>query len=148
MDHGVHGDTWGSILASVQVDSIGKDCKEAGYGYLYKDVLEVNVLGLVDDMIGVTEAGHQAQQMNVFINVKTAEKGLQFGQRKCKAMLIGKRKEQIINNELKVDTWEVTNEVNLETGVDVLVETYSGEVAIEMTEEQKYLGFVLSIGQH
>ena len=109
----------------MQVDSIGKDFKEAGYGYIYKDALEVNVLGLVDDMIGVTEAGHQAQQMNVFLNVKTAEKGLQFGQRKCKAMLIGKRKEQIINNELKVDTWEVTHEENLETGVDVLVETYA-----------------------
>ena len=140
----LQGDTWGSILASVQVDSIGKDCKEAGYGYLYKDALEVNVLGLVDDMIGVTEAGYQAQQMNVFLNVKSAEKGLQFGKKKCKAMLIGKHKEKIINNELKVDTWKVVHEENLETGVDVLVETYEGEVAIEMTEEQKYLGFLVS----
>ena len=29
------------------------------------------MLGLVDDLIGVTEAGYQAQQMNVFLNLKT-----------------------------------------------------------------------------
>ena len=85
----LQGDTWGSILASVQVDSIGKDCVEAGYGYLYKGKLSFSVLGLVDDMIGITEAGYQAQ-MNVFLNVKTAEKGLKFGPTKCKTMLIGK----------------------------------------------------------
>ena len=30
----LQGDTWGSILASVQVDSIGKDCMKEGFGYL------------------------------------------------------------------------------------------------------------------
>ena len=74
----LQGDTWGSILASVQVDSIGKECQEAGYGYMYKDSLPVSILGLVDDMLGITEAGFQAQQMNTFMNVKTAEKKLQF----------------------------------------------------------------------
>ena len=28
----LQGDTWGSLLASVQVDSIGKECSESGYG--------------------------------------------------------------------------------------------------------------------
>ena len=48
----LQGDTWGSILASVQVDSIGKEYVEAGYGYRYKDSLPVSILGLVDDMVG------------------------------------------------------------------------------------------------
>ena len=30
------------------------------------------------------ELGHKAQQINVFMNVKTAEKSLQFGPSKCK----------------------------------------------------------------
>ena len=47
-------DTWGSLLASVQVDRIG-------------------FLGLVDDIVGITEAGYKAQQLNTFINQKTAE---------------------------------------------------------------------------
>ena len=73
----LQGDTWGSILASVQVDTIGQECSKSGYGYEYKDVLPVSLLGLVDDTIGVTEVGYKAQMMNAFINVKTAEKGLQ-----------------------------------------------------------------------
>ena len=31
----LQGDTFGSILASVQVDSIGKDVEQSGYGYKY-----------------------------------------------------------------------------------------------------------------
>ena len=31
----LQGDTWGSILASVQVDSIGQECMKAGYFYKY-----------------------------------------------------------------------------------------------------------------
>ena len=56
----LQGDTWGSILASNQVDSIGKECVEAGHTYLYKDRLPIGFLGLVDDIIGVTEAGIEA----------------------------------------------------------------------------------------
>ena len=36
----LHGDTWGSILASEQVDLIGKECVSAGHTYLYKNKLE------------------------------------------------------------------------------------------------------------
>jgi hypothetical protein len=50
----LQGDTWGSILASVQVDKIGQDCMEAGYFYLYKNILPVGFLGLVDDTVGIT----------------------------------------------------------------------------------------------
>ena len=57
----LQGDTWGSLLASVQVDSIGKEVEASGLGYQYKDVLPVSLLGLVDDMIGVTDAGYKAQ---------------------------------------------------------------------------------------
>ena len=45
------------------------------------------MLGLVDDTIGVTEVGYKAQMMNAVFNVKTAEKGLQFGVKKCKSMV-------------------------------------------------------------
>ena len=86
----LQGDTFGSILASVQVDSIGKHVEETGLGYLYKGILPVTMLGLVDDIIGVIEAGFRAQQLNVVLNVKTAEKCLQYGITKCKSMLVGK----------------------------------------------------------
>ena len=63
-DSVLQGDTWGSILASVQVDSIGKACLEAGYFYKYKDKLPVGFLGLVDDIVGITEVDHKGQQLN------------------------------------------------------------------------------------
>ena len=74
----LQGDTWGSILASVQVDKIGQECMAEGHFYLYKNVLPVGFLGLVDNVVGITEAGYKAQQLNAFFNVKTAEKTLQF----------------------------------------------------------------------
>ena len=43
----LQGDTFGSILASVQVDSIGKEVEEAGYSYRYKDALDIGMLSLV-----------------------------------------------------------------------------------------------------
>ena len=56
------------------ITSFCKEIEDTGYGYRYKDILPVSLLGLVYDMIGVTYAGYRAQQMNVIINVKTAEK--------------------------------------------------------------------------
>ena len=140
----LQGDTWGSILASVQVDTIGQECSESGYGYFYKDVLPVGLLGLVDDTIGVTEVGYKAQMMNAFLNVKTAEKGLQFGAKKCKTMLIGKNQESALNSPLCVDNWSVEHVENPATGDTELVETYTGQVQIGQTTEQRYLGFILS----
>ena len=140
----LQGDTWGSILASNQVDSIGKECLAAGHSYLYKNKLPVGFRGLVDDVIRITEAGIDAVKMNAFLNVKSAEKTLQFGSTKCKTMLIGKNSESIIDSVLMVDNWKIEYEDNSTTGEADLVETYSGQIAIKKTDEQKYLGFVLS----
>ena len=110
----LQGDTFGSIHASVQVDSIGQEYPESGYRYM--DILPVGMLGLVDDIIGVTEAGFQAQMMNCFINVKTAEKGLQFGVKKCTTMLVGKNTEHVISSDLYVDKWTVEHRDHFVTG--------------------------------
>ena len=140
----LQGDTWGSILASVQVDAIGKDVVEAGLGYQYKDILDISMLGLVDDAIGVTEAGFKAVQMNEIINLKSAEKGLQFGPSKCKTIFVGKQHEMFLDNDLYVDKWEVDFEENIETNEEKLIETYVGQTKIGKTISQKYLGFVIS----
>ena len=140
----LQGDTFGSILASVQVDSIGKECMEEGHSYLYKDILPVGFLGLVDDIIGVTEAGIKSQEMNAFINMKTAEEGLQFGPTKCKSMIVGKDISTVINSNIMVDKWSVSYTENVTTGKDDLKEIYCGQTEVEKTANQKYLGFVLS----
>ena len=125
----LQGDAWGSMLASVQVDTFGKAIEEEGIGYLYKNVLPISMLGLVDDVVGVTDTGYKAQQLNMILNVKTAEKGLQFGINKCKSLTIGNQ-ENCINSDLFVDSWKQELLENKKTGENKLVERYIGELPI------------------
>ena len=113
----LQGDTWGSLMASVQVDNIGQECIAGGHYYLYKGKLPVGFLGMVDDIVGVSEAGKDATKMNSFINLKTAEKSLRFGASKCKSMIIGSKENEnnIYNNKLFVDQWDVNYVENLTT---------------------------------
>ena len=113
-----------------------------GHSYLYKEIFSVGFLGLVDDIIGVTEAGIKVQKMNAFIPMKTAEIFLQFGPTKGKSILVEKEKD-VINSNLEVDKWSVTYVENVHTGEDNLKEIYCGPTENEKTVEQKYLGFVL-----
>ena len=59
-------------------------------------------------------------------------------------MLVGKDTENVVNNELSVDSWSVTYNENSDTGEDDLEENFNGQVAIGKAEEYKYLGFVIS----
>ena len=63
---------------------MGQDCVSNGNHIMYKNNLTIGFLGMVDDIIGITESGHRASELNALINVKTAEKTLQFGPLKCK----------------------------------------------------------------
>ena len=140
----LQGDTFGSLMASVQVDAIGKESMKAGNYYVYKKKLPIGFMGLVDDIVGVTEAGHKASELNAFINVRTAEKTLQFGISKCKYMIVGKCADLVKQANLQVDSWKVEHEENKDTGDYDLAEHYDGKVDIEKTDEYKYLGFVIS----
>ena len=140
----LQGDKFGSLLASVQVDKIGQDCMEAGYHYLYKNILPVGFLGMVDDIVGITEAGYQASQLNAFINVKTAEKTLQFGPAKCQYMVVGKNADTVTQNSLQVDQWISEYKENKISGEHDLIESYGGKIDIKKTEVYKYLGFMIS----
>ena len=82
--------------------------------------------------------------MNSVINVKIAEKCLQFGVSKCKSMFVGKDKNDLLDSELLVDKWELKYEDDQNTGKEKLVETFYGLIPIGKTNEQKYLGFVIS----
>ena len=92
----MQGDTWANTMASVQCDAFGKELleEEASFVYQYKGKVPAGILGQIDDLIGVTEAGYKALQMNSFLNVKTADKYLQFGPEKCKVMLVGNTKKK------------------------------------------------------
>ena len=58
----MQGDTWASTMASVQCDSFGKELLDEEVSFLYKckGHVPIGILGQIDDLIGVTEAGFKA----------------------------------------------------------------------------------------
>ena len=143
-DSVLQGDTFGSLMASVQVDKIGQDCVSNGNHIMYKNNLAIGFLGMVDDIVGITESGHRASELNALINVKTAEKTLQFGPSKCKYMIVGKCDYEATQQNLQVDHWRKEHVENKLTGEHELTETYVGKFNMERTEVYKYLGFFIS----
>ena len=74
------GDVFGPLLCSNQVDTIGKEClEEHKYTYMYKDEVEFSPLGMVDDLLCVSECGYKTSMMNSYIKFKTDSIKLQFG---------------------------------------------------------------------
>ena len=109
------------------------------------------MLGIIDDVIGVTEAGYQAREMNALMNIKSAEKKLQFGISKCKTILVGKSIHNFHQQNLHVDCWDVKH-----TPVDCfdqsdgnscdtqLNEKYIGRLVMKSVSDYKYLGHHIS----
>ena len=104
-------DTWGQSFASVQLDSIGKVLKDASLNYQFKETVLESLLGMVDDLIGIIEAGHQAREINALIDIKTAEKRLKFSDSKCKTILVGRSSEKFHHNKLYTDSWNVSYDI-------------------------------------
>ena len=137
----LQGDTLSSIIASNQVDTIGKKLLKDNPEYLfkYKDEVPIGVMAMVDDTVTVTEAGHKTQQMNAFFNVQAAEKRLQFSEFKCNTMTIHKSKD--INNfsKLKVYIWKQSHHEN-----NTFIEAFDYEHDLKDTNQTKYFGCILS----
>ena len=103
----MQGDTWASTMASAQVDSFGREMlmEEPSFIFKFMGEVPIPILGQVDDIIGVSEAGYKSNQLNSFINIKTSDKELQFGPSKCKTMVVSKNKPEPFHKpELKVDS--------------------------------------------
>ena len=141
----MQGDVFGSLLCSNQVDGFGKECLEQNkYTYKYKGVLDIPPLGMVDDLVCISECGYKTSMMNAFINHKTNIKKLQFGVDKCKKIHIGRTKENHKCQDLYVDGWKIKNVTNVEKSNEERIETFEGAEAMETTDSEKYLGDIIS----
>ena len=137
----LQGDTWGPIMASNQVDTFGKQLltEEPTYIYKFKGYVPVGVLGMVDDVAGVSECGMKAKQLDAFINTETAEKKLQFGPDKCHTLTISNKNVRSEDTDLSIDYWSEKHDKE-----DKLIEQFEGKIKMKHVEEQKYLGFIIS----
>jgi hypothetical protein len=139
------GDVFGQIFCSKQVDTFGQECiEENKYTYMYRGEVEILPLSMVDDVLCVSECGHQTTMSHAYIKLKTDSKKLQFGAKKCKKLHVGKVHEDFKCQTLEVDEWKEVEILNDETGVSEIEDTCEGNEVMEEKEEEKYLGGVIS----
>ena len=140
----IQGDVLAPMLCSKTIDMFGKECLEENkYTYQYKGEVEIPPLSMVDDIICVSVCGFQSVMVNAFINCKTRTKKLQFGAPKCKKMHIGKKHEEFKCHDMFVDNWKEMDAKG-EDGQDNIEDVYIGNVKMEESEEEKYLGDIIA----
>ena len=65
------GGTWGSMLCSNSVDTLGKKCRDrAEHFYLYKNTARILPLAFVDDLNGISKCGFESIALNTFITTQ------------------------------------------------------------------------------
>ena len=87
----------------------------------------------MDNNLTVSETGHKTEQINIFINENSAEENLQFNPIKCKYLIIGRKKENVVKHTLEVDSWNVEYDKE-----DNLVETEGKKTAMIQVSEMNY----------
>ena len=98
---------------------------------------------MVDDILAISECGFKSTMVNSFLNCKTSTKKLQFGGNKCKKMHIGKQLEDFKCHPIFVGNWKEEDSNDI-TGEHVVNDIFLGKVEMEDTEEEKYLGDIIS----
>ena len=104
----LQGDVFGPLQCSVQVDTFGKECiKEEKNLYMYKGLVAIPPLAMIDDLISISHCGLKSVVMNSFLNSKSKVKKLQLGIDKCHKLHIGKEKKTC--PDFFIDKWIVEN---------------------------------------
>ena len=100
----------------------------------YRGVVPVSSLGLMDDLLLLSEVGRETTRANSFINASSASKGLQFLSKKCSSFQVINNKSDCFTNVIKVYNW-----VEERSG-DSIVDTYMGKTKFKDVESFKYMG--------
>ena len=73
------GGGWGPMECSNTVDTLGKRCRDRGiHTFLYKNVMRVLPLAMVDDILGIQDCGVKSITLNTFINTHIEMKKTQI----------------------------------------------------------------------
>ena len=91
------GGTWGPLLCSNSIDTVGRWAEANGQYYKYKKMAKVLPLAMVDDLLAVRKCGHDSLETNISINAMIELKKLEFHipksnkKSKCHYLHIGKQ---------------------------------------------------------
>ena len=90
------GGTWGPLLCSNSIDTLGRKCQDRGENYyLYKGVVRILPLAMVDDLNGIAKCGLDSVELNSFLTTQIEMKKLKFhvpdekGKSKCHKIHVG-----------------------------------------------------------
>ena len=101
--------------------------------YKYKEEVEIPALGMVDDILTISESGYKTARMNA----KIAMKKLKLGPKKFSFLHTAKDHENI---ELFVDGWAIKIVKDVETSEDSRQDIFEGSMKISHLGSDKYLG--------
>ena len=111
---------------------MGKEClEEKKHLYLFKGIVPIGPLGMVDDLLTISECGYKTNLMNQYINFKTGTKRLQFGTSKCIKMHIGKQNSDTLCKDVYVSEWKEEVVTDSNTGKCRKSEYFNGNVKME-----------------
>ena len=141
----LQGDVFGPEFCATTMDTIGKECiEQEKYLYTYKDSVSIPPLAMLDDLFCISTCGPESVKMNSYINYKISSKKLQCGIEKCKKMHIGRTHEKLTCPELSIDGWLEKLVKNVETGLPENEDIFEGEAFLEISQQEKYLGDIIS----
>ena len=95
----LQGTVFAPIKCSAQIDTLGRECLSNSDGeglYMYKNVVDVPALSMIDDVIGITKCSDEAIELNSIINVKMESKKLRLSNKKCFKLHIGKNNSKCL----------------------------------------------------
>ena len=84
----MQGTVWSSLECSVTMDKLGEISYEEPYKY--KGVVNVPILGMVDDVVSVTKCSNSSVTSNSTINAFMEINKLELSEGKCSRIQIGK----------------------------------------------------------
>ena len=114
----MQGSVWGPLCCTTTMDKIGQKAYKTGSAlYMYKGMVSIPPLGMVDDELTIAECGANATITNAIINSFTESKKLKFGIKKCNKMHIGE--DTLVCEDIRVHD---------SVGKTVLQDKYVGDV--------------------
>ena len=123
----MQGTVMGPIKASVQLDTLGRDCYERQEGlYQYNGCVSIPPLQMIDDLASFATCSTQSVVTNAIINAKIESKKLEFGPAKCFNIHVGNK--EVCNTGLLVHENRI---------IQKEFETYLGDVISASGSNQK-----------
>ena len=139
----MQGENFAPLECSVSVDFFGKECQEEDkYLFYYRDYLGIPSLAMMDDLVNISKCGLEAVKLNAFINAKSNTKKFQFGKEKCHRLHFGCKSMSCA--DLYIDTWKLEEKEQYDTEEKTLIDVIDEEHNIENSEEERYLGDLIT----